>query len=109
MKEVVELARRLGVTIAAHEHWTALKAARDAMKEDTEAQRLEKEYAEIADRLEEKAREGKPLEPDEKRLEAELRSQLAQQTTVREFVRAQADFNAMMHAVHEAIESELDG
>ena len=107
MKQVVELARRLGVAIAAHEHCAAVKSARDALKEDKDALSLEEQHADIAKLLDQKAATGQPLEPDEKRKEQDLRSQLAARQSVRDFARAQADFHALMQAVNEAIEAEI--
>ncbi|MHC4224686.1 MAG: YlbF/YmcA family competence regulator [Planctomycetota bacterium] len=107
MEDVVVQAKRLGESIASHESCKALKAAVGALQADEEAKSLEKNYAEIAQTLEAKGKTGQPIEPDEKRREAELRSKMAAHPAIREFLKAQADFYQVMHEVNKAIEEAI--
>jgi len=111
MEKVTRFAEQLGSAIAGHERCVALKKAVEALHADVEAKRLETEYAAAARALQEKAQNGEPLEPEEKRREADLRNQVASNATIREFLRAQADFQQLMNATNAALESAigLDG
>jgi cell fate (sporulation/competence/biofilm development) regulator YlbF (YheA/YmcA/DUF963 family) len=108
MDAILALAKQLGSAIAADERCNALKQAAVAFKADADAQKLEQEYTTAANELRAKEQQGQPIEPEEKRREAELRTQMATNETIRRFVRAQADFRQLMQAVNETIEKELD-
>lgn len=104
MERIQQLAARLGDALAEHEAAQALKAAREAFFADEEAQRLQKEYDEATTALRAKMAAGQPLEPDEKRREADLRAQVAGHEKIRALLQAQADFTAVMNVV----QAELD-
>lgn len=106
MDRVIQLARRLGQAIAEDARCAALKEARTAFEADAEASQLRQDYDEAASVLHEKLARGEPLEPEEKRREAELRSRVAGNETLRRLVRAQADFQQLMTEANEAIEEE---
>jgi cell fate (sporulation/competence/biofilm development) regulator YlbF (YheA/YmcA/DUF963 family) len=106
MDRVIQLARRLGQAIAEDPRCTALKEARTAFEADAEARQLREDYDEAVSVLQQKLARGEPLEPEEKRREAELRSKVAGSETLRRLVRAQADFQQLMTEANEAIESE---
>ena len=108
MEELVALARRLGAALRAHERSAALHAAAKALNADKEAKALEERYARAARALQEKAAAGRPLEPDEKRAEEALRRQVAAHPLLQAFLRAQADYQELMHRVNEAISAEID-
>ena len=108
MDAILALATKLGSAIAADERCNALKQAAGAFKADADAQKLEQEYTAAANELRLKEHQGEPIEPEDKRREADLRTQMATNETIREFVRAQADFRQLMQAVNSAIEKELD-
>lgn len=101
------LARKLGEAIAAHERCGLLKAAAKAVETDAAAQQLEKDYHEAVELLRSKAAAGRPLEPEEKRREAELREEVATSPTIQAYVRAQADFQELMHLIHSTIEKQI--
>jgi cell fate (sporulation/competence/biofilm development) regulator YlbF (YheA/YmcA/DUF963 family) len=108
MEEIVAKAGKLGEAIAAHESYRALKSATEKLKADEEAGQLEKSYAEVARLIDEKGSAGRPIEPEEKRREAELRSKMAAHPVIREFLKAQANFHQLMLAVNHALESAID-
>ena len=107
MEDILKRARELGEAIAAHERCTALLAAAKGLKEDDEAGRLEKEYGEAAKVLQDKSDAGAPLEPEDKRREADLRSQMAAHPLIRDFLKIQADFAQMMQQVNATLESAI--
>ena len=107
MEEVARFAEQLGSAIGGHERCIALKKAVEALHADAEAKRLETEYAAASRVLQEKAQNGEPLEPEEKRLEAGLRKQVASNATIREFLRAQADFQQLMNVTNTALEDAI--
>lgn len=107
MEKVVELASRLGEEIAGHARCKALKDAAVALKADAEAKQLESDYADAARALKTKADAGQPLEPEEKRREADLRNKMATNEAIRAFLRAQADFQELMSQVNGALEKSI--
>lgn len=107
MQEIVKQAEKLGAAIAAHARCKALGEARDALAKDEAAQQLQKDYDAAAETLQRKLAAGEPLEPEDKRREAELRGRLAGNETLAAFVRAQADFHELMVAVNEALERAI--
>ncbi len=107
MEEILNHAGKLGEAIAAHERCEAIKRTAKALKDDGEAKQLEQEYAEAATVLQEKAAAGKPLEPDEKRREADLRSKMAAHPVIRDFLKAQADFAELMQKTNATLEDAI--
>ncbi|MHC4548412.1 MAG: YlbF family regulator [Planctomycetota bacterium] len=107
MEEILTLAKKLGQAVAAHERCRALKEARAAFESDETARKLQQEYDEAAILLQQRLAEGKPLEPDEKRREADLRGQVAGNATLTALVRAQADFHELMVSVNQALEGAI--
>lgn len=105
--EVTRFAEQLGAAIAGHERCAALKQAVEALHADTEAKRIEAKYAAAARVLQEKTANNQPLEPEEKRLEADLRNQVASNPTIRAFLKAQADFQQLMNRTNEILEDAI--
>jgi len=108
MKEIVDLADRLGAAIAAHARRAALRTATDALRGDAEATVLEAEFAEAAGALREKMAAGRPVEPEEKRREDALRRKVASNARIQAYLRAQADFHELMLAVRDAIDRRIE-
>ena len=107
MDRVLSLATRLGQAVAEHDRCQAFRQARERFDKDEEAQRLQTEYDEAATVLREKMASNEPLEPEEKRRETDLRQQIASNETMRDLIRAQADFAELMRAINDAIEKEV--
>ena len=108
MDDILRHAKELGEAIAAHERCRALKQAAQALKADEEAKQLEREYAQAAQVLQEKSAVGKPLEPEEKRREADLRSKTVAHPVIRELLKAQADFTELMQKTNATLERAID-
>ncbi len=106
MKRILELAGRLGEAVAEHAHFKALRSAREALKNDDDAQTIQREYDEAGEVLRQKLNTGQPLEPEEKRLETELRAKVTGNAVLMNMLRAQADFHEMMQQVNAAIEDK---
>ena len=107
MDDILKRAKELGQAIAAHERCQALKQAAKALKADEEAKQIEKEYARAARVLQEKSAAGEPLEPEEKRREADLRSKTVAHPLIRELLKAQADFAELMQETNAKLESAI--
>ena len=108
MEDILKRAKELGEAIATHERCQALKQAVHALKADEEARQLDQEYSAAARVLQEKAAAGKPLEPEEKRLEADLRSKTIAHPVIRELLKAQADFAELMQQTNATLESAIE-
>lgn len=107
MDEIVKQAEKLGEIIAGHARCKALAEARAAFDKDEAARQLQQDYDAALEALRKKTAAGEPLEPEEKRREAELRSQLASNATLAALVRAQADFHELMATVNQALERAI--
>jgi cell fate (sporulation/competence/biofilm development) regulator YlbF (YheA/YmcA/DUF963 family) len=107
MDAIVKQAEILGRTIAAHPRRHALLAAEEALENDEVARQLREDYDAAVDALQRKLASGDALEPDEKRREAELRSQVSANETLARLVRAQADFQELMIAANQALERAI--
>ena len=107
LQQINELAGTLGEAIASHERCKTLREAVAALHADAEAKQLEQDYAAAAATLREKTGSGQPLEPEDKRREAELRNQVATHPTIRTFLRAQADFQELMNGVNQTLSDAI--
>jgi cell fate (sporulation/competence/biofilm development) regulator YlbF (YheA/YmcA/DUF963 family) len=107
MQQIVKQAEKLGEAIAAHARYKALAVARDALAKDEAAKQLQEDYDAATETLQKKLAAGEPLEPEDKRREAELRGRLAANETLAALVRAQADFHELMVAVNQALERAI--
>jgi cell fate (sporulation/competence/biofilm development) regulator YlbF (YheA/YmcA/DUF963 family) len=107
MDEIVKQAEKLGEMIARDARCKALVEARRAFDGDEAARKLQQDYDAALDNLQRKTVAGEVLEPEEKRREADLRSQLAANRTLAALVRAQADFHQVMRTVNDALERAI--
>ena len=108
MDEILKRARELGEAAGRHERVEALRAASRAFEEDSAAQELRREYDVAVTRLQSNLAHGRPLEPDEKRKEADLRDRVGASKTIQALVRAQADFHEFLNRVNEEIQKAMD-
>lgn len=107
LTEIMEKARSLGELIARHPRLQAYAAARKAVDSDNTAQRLMRDYAEHANRLQALESAQKPIGVDDKRRLADLEQQFASNDLLKTLMRAQADFVEMMGHVNRAMEGPL--
>ena len=107
MDEILDLAGKLGDAMAADERGSKLRQALAAFRADAEAQALQQEYDAKVQDLQQKSMRGEPLEPEDKRAEAELRSRVAGSEVIMEVVKSQADFQQLMHKVQQRIDAAV--
>ena len=107
MDQLVELAKRLGRQMAAHERTTLLKQAQKAVDDDPEAAELIKAYQEQAKHLAELEKANKPIEVADKQKLSELEAKIGMHASLAELTRRQVDFVDMMRKVKQSIDEQL--
>ena len=104
---MIELARRLGKQIAAHDRTELLKKAQTALRENGQASQLLDDYRRQVQNIQDLEKANKPIEVEDKRKLQELEGQIAGNAAIGELTRRQADFVEMMQRVKAAIDGEL--
>jgi cell fate (sporulation/competence/biofilm development) regulator YlbF (YheA/YmcA/DUF963 family) len=107
IQELVDRARALGEAIANHPDVRAFAAARTRVEKDAEAQQLLKAYEEQARHIRRLEAEQKPIEVADKRKLAECEQRMASNDALKELMRRQADYVALMNQVNRAMEAPL--
>lgn len=107
MKEVLDLADRLGKAISSTQRYTALREAEKAVEEDAEASALQKEYTDLAGRIHGFEEAGKPIEPQDKRLLQSKKEQMIKNRRIQDVTRAWADYNEMILKVNRLVFQHL--
>ncbi len=108
MDDPIDLAKRLGDLLAAHPRTKALRDATAAVEADPEARRLQEEYARAAEEMHDLEHEGKPIEPERKRLLVTLGDQVRRSAALQRLLKAHADFAELMDGVQRAIGEAVD-
>jgi len=106
-ERIQSLAQRLGEAIAGDERYLTLKKAKEAYEADQKAQSLEKDYDTVAATLRGKMEQKKPLEPEEKRKEADLRASVVANPTIQALLKAQVEFHQLMRKVNQTLEDAI--
>ena len=109
MDEILELATTLGKRIAADPRAKRMAEARTAFNRDPEASQLLSDYNQAQQRVHELEIQGKPVEPDDKRKLADLHAKVTDSDTVKELMKAQMDYAALMSSVSQRIDREALG
>ena len=107
MDQLIELAKRLGRQMAAHERTKLLKKAQKAVDQDDQAHELVNGYQLHADKINKLQEEHKPIEVEDKHKLRDLEEKMSQNPNLSELTRRQVDFLDMMSKVRQAIDSEL--
>ena len=107
MEELISMAQQLGKKLAAHERTAKLKAAQKAITDDPTASQLVQDYQKQVEKIHKLEQEVKPIEPEDKRLLADLETKISTNKLISELTRHQADFVEMMQKVKQAIDNEL--
>lgn len=107
IQELLDRARALGEAIANHPHVQAFSAAREKVEKDAEAQQVLKAYEEQARHVRQLEAERKPIEVADKRKLAECEQGMASNEALKELMRRQADYVALMNQVNQAMEAPL--
>ncbi len=107
MEEVLKLADELGKAISRTGRYAALRAAEKAVESDVEACAMQKEYDEIARRVYELEKSGKPIEPEDKRKLQSKKEQMVRNRKIQDVTRAWADYNEMIIKVNQLVFQNL--
>ena len=96
-------AAELGKLIAASPAGTAILKTRKELQADEQAHKMLEGYQEQMQKIAQLEKDGKPIEPEDKRKLVELQQEVASQSTLKRWIKAQADFAQLMHEVNQAI------
>ena len=96
-------AAELGKLIAASPAGTAILEARKELQADEQAHKMLESYQEQMQRIAQLEEEGKPVEPEDKHKLVEFQQKVASHSTLKLWIKAQADFSQLMHEVNKAI------
>ena len=107
MEQLIELARRLGRQIAAHQRTELLKKAQKAVSEDSEAKELMSQYQEQAEKIQQLQGQNKPVEVEDKHKLQEIEQKISVDDKLKELTRRQVDFVEMMSKVKKSIDDQL--
>ena len=107
MDQVIELAKRLGKQLSAHERTAELKRAQQGVDSDSDAGELVKSYQKQMQRIAELEKDQKPIEVADKQKLRDLEEKISINPALSNLTRRQVDFVEMMRKVKEAIDSEL--
>ena len=106
-EELINQARTLGEAIAANPTVSAYMQAQAGLHKDKTSQKLLGDYRAAADRIRKLELEQKPIEPQDKRQLAEYEQAMASNDTLKNWMRAQADYVAIMNQINQAMEQPL--
>ena len=107
MEQLIEMAKRLGSRIVAHERTTLLRKSQKQVNDDTKALELIEAYQHQALKIHQLEEQQKPIEVEDKRKLQDLEQQIGTDAKLAELTRRQADFVEMMHKVKAAIDEQL--
>lgn len=105
--DLVNQARSLGEAIAKHSSVQAYMACKQKVQDDDVAQKLLKNYQELAQHLHMMEQAGKPIEPEMKRGLGEAEQLMASDETLKAWLRAQADYVDLMNQINRAMEEPI--
>ena len=108
MDQLIELAKRLGKQIAAHENSQLLKQSQKTVDHDARAKDLVENYQKQAQKIADLETQQKPIEIDDKHKLRDIQQKIAAHTGLAELTRRQVDFLDMMRKIRQAIDSELE-
>ena len=107
MQDLLARAGVLGEALAAHPTVRGHYDAQRAVRTDTSAQQLLRDYQDHAKRMRQLEAEQKPVEVEDKRKLRDLEQQMARHETLKRFMRTQADYVALMAQVNAAMDAPL--
>jgi len=107
LRELLDKARALGETIAAHPRMREYTAAREAVEKDADTQSLLQSYGRQAEHIRALERNQKPVEVADKQKLAEIEGRMAGNDALKRLMRCQADYVELMNQVNRAMEAPL--
>ena len=102
-ERITTQASELGKLIAASPAGKALQAARRDLEADEQARKLFQDYQQQLEKIAQLERLGKPIEPEDKRTLADLQQKVASDSTLKLWMKTQADFSELMRKVNQAL------
>ncbi len=106
-QELLVKARELGIALAAHPSVRAHLAAQQAVRTDADARQLLYEYQAQLQHIDQLRVTQQPIEPADRQRLRDLENRMAAQESVKNLMRTQADYAALMAQVNEAIDGPL--
>lgn len=106
MKEILELAARLGKRVAGDPRVSAMTAAHKALADSPEDRQILADYEKQQRKIAELEAAGAPIEPEDKRRVADLHGRVVSSLTLKDLVKAEADYAELMSIVTQRIEQE---
>ena len=101
--QIINQASELGKLIANSPAGKALLKARQELQADQQAHKMLEDYQDQMQRIAQLEKDTKPVEPEDKRKLIELQQQVASHSTLKLWIKAQADFSQLMYKVNQAI------
>ncbi len=106
MEKIFELAKELGEALAVHPIGKKYHEAKGILDGDEAAKKIIQEYEQTASRLGQKERQGKPIEPEDKRSLAALQGKIASNESVKKWMEAQVDFMNLLSQINNLVMKE---
>ncbi len=107
LEAVLKQAQQLGEAIVAQPEVQAFLAAQQRLRGDEEAQQMLMEYQGVAEQVQKLQATNQPIEPDLKQQLAACEGKMASQDTLKDMMRAQADYLEVMGKINQAMEGPL--
>jgi cell fate (sporulation/competence/biofilm development) regulator YlbF (YheA/YmcA/DUF963 family) len=107
MNDIVQKAEVLGKAIAASERYQAMQSAKKAIEGEPELQKDISEMNALQDKLGALQRDGKPIEPEDKKALQAVEERVTSHKKFQQMLRTEADFSELMHRVNRAIYTAL--
>jgi cell fate (sporulation/competence/biofilm development) regulator YlbF (YheA/YmcA/DUF963 family) len=107
MEKIFELAQALGEALAAHPAVKQFIETTDALSTDPDVQKILQQERDMNIKLGQKERDGKPIEPEEKRAFAGLQSQMAGNDKIKKFMAAQMEYSNLMRKINDLVMKPL--
>ena len=108
MEQLIEMAKRLGQQIAAHQRTVLLKKAQKEVDQDPQAEKLVLEYQHQAEKIRQLEREQKPIEVEDKRKLKDIELKIAENDKLKEMTLRQMNFVEMMRKIKQTIDEQLE-
>jgi len=105
---ITSKAVELGRLIAASPAGQALLKARRELQADEQAQKMLEDYHKQMQKIAQLEKEAKPIEPEDKRMLVELQQKVASHSSLKLWLKAQADFSQLMHQMNQAIAAPFE-
>jgi cell fate (sporulation/competence/biofilm development) regulator YlbF (YheA/YmcA/DUF963 family) len=103
MEKIFDLAKDLGEELANHPIGKRYQDARTAMDADPAARQLIQDYEQAAVRVEQKGRQGRPIEPEEKRTLSDLQGKIARNESVKKWMEAQVEYLNLLRQINDLV------